>query len=134
MDTPFFREIKPYNRKGNKIKNAKGTYHFMLEFTCGTTSFKMASAKHNELTYGVYSVRISLFINPFLYANPGFFEPFSSIIVNLGYLMGVIMVNGIPSVRLRRRVISRKVISVINEKRQKADRGKRCIIICKLSR
>ena len=105
MDTPFFREIKPYNRGGNNIKNTKGTYYLMIEFTCRTTSFKMASVKHNELTHGVYSVRISPFINLFLYTDPGFFEQFSSIIINLGYLMGVILVNGIPSAGLRRRVM-----------------------------
>ena len=80
----------------------------------------MASIKYNELTHGVYSVRISPFINPFLYTNPGFFEPFLSIIVNLGYLIGVILVSRIPNAGLRRRVISRRVISVISEKRRKA--------------
>ena len=89
----------------------------MIEFMCKTMSFKMASVKYNELTHGVYSVRISLFINPFLYTNPGFFEPFSSIIVNLGHPMGVVLASGIPSAGLRRRVISRRVISVIGEKR-----------------
>ena len=66
----------------------------------------MVSVKHNKLTYGVYSVRISPFINPFLYTNPGFFKPFLNIIINLGYSMGVILVNGIPSAGLCRRVIS----------------------------
>ena len=66
----------------------------------------MASVKHNKLTHGVYSERISPFINPFLYTNPGFFKPFSSIIINLGYPMGIMLVNGIPSAGLRRRVIS----------------------------
>ena len=132
MDLPFFREIKPYNRGGNNIKNAKGTYYFIIEFTCRTTSFKMASIKHNELTHGVYLERISPFINLFLYTNPGFFEPFSSIIVNLGYPMGIVLVNGIPSAGLRRRVMGRKVISVISEKGRKAYRGKRCVIIYKL--
>ena len=106
MDTPFFREIKPYSRGGNNIKNAKGTYHFIIEFTCRTTSFKMVSVKYNELTHGVCSVRISPFISPFLHTNPGFFEPFSSIIVNLGYPMGIMLVSGISSAGLRRRVMS----------------------------
>ena len=132
MDTPFFREIKPYSRGENNIKNAKGTYHLMIEFICRITSFKMVSIEYNELTHGVYSGRISPFINPFLYTNPGFFKPFSSIIVNLGHSMGVILVNGIPSAGLRRRVMSRRVISVINEKRQEACRGRRCVIICEL--
>ena len=131
MDTPFFREIKPYSRGGDNIKNAKGIYHFIIEFTCRITSFKMASIKYNELTHGVCSVRISPFVSLFLYTNPGFFEPFSSIIINLGYLMGVILVNGIPSAGLRRRVIGRRVIFVIGEKGRKAYRGKRCIIIYK---
>ena len=134
MNTPFFREIKPYNRGENNIKNTKRTYHLIIEFTCRTTSFKMASIKHNKLTHSVYSGRISPFINPFLYTKLGFFKPFSSIIVNLGHPMGVILVNRIPSAGLRRRVINRKVISVINEKRQKAYQGKRYIIIYKLSR
>ena len=117
MDTPFFWEIKPYSRGGNNTKNAKGIYYFIIKFTYRITSFKMASIKHNKLTHGVYSGRISPFINLLLYINPGFFKPFSSIIVNLGYLIGVILINGIPSAGLRRRVISRRVISVINEKR-----------------
>ena len=104
----------------------------MIEFTCRTTSFKMASVKHNELTHGVYSGRILPFFSPFLYTNPGFFKPFLSIIVNLGYLIGVVLVNGIPSAGLRRRVINRRVISVINKKRRKACRGKRCVIIYEL--
>ena len=132
MDTPFFREIKPYNRGGNNTKNAKGTYHLMIEFTYKTTSFKMASVKHNELTHGVCSVRISPFINPFLHTDPGFFEQFSSIIVNLGHPMGVVLVSGIPSAGLRRRVVGQRVISVIGEKRRKACRGKRYVIIYKL--
>ena len=134
MDTPFFREIKPYNHGGNNIKNAKGTYHFVIEFMCRTTSFKIASIKHNKLTHGVYSVRISLFINPFLYTNPGFFKPFSSIIVDLGYPMGVILASRIPSAGLRRRVIGRRVISVIGEKGRKACQGRRCVIVCELGR
>ena len=80
----------------------------------------MASIEHNELTYGVCSGRISPFINPFLHTNPGFFEPFLSIIVNLGYLIGIVLVNRIPSAGFRRRVVSRRVISVISEKRRKA--------------
>ena len=132
MDTLFFREIKPYSRGENNIKNVKGTYHFIIEFMCRTTSFKMASVKHNELTHGVCSERILPFINLFLYINPGFFKPFSSIIVNLSHLMGVILVNRIPSAGLRRRVISQRVISVIGEKRRKACRGRRCVIICEL--
>ena len=120
MDTPFFREIKPYSRGGNNIKNAKKTYHFIIKFICRTTSFKMVNVKHNELIHGVYSVRISPFINPFLYINPGFFKPFLSIIINLGYPMGIMLVNGIPSAGFRRRVMSQRVISVINEKGQKA--------------
>ena len=116
MDTPFFREIKPYSRGGNDIKDAKGTYHFMIEFTCKTTSFKMASVKHNELTHGVCLERISPFIGPFLYTNPGFFEPFLSIIINLGYSMGIMLASRIPSAGLRRRVMGRRVISVIGEK------------------
>ena len=106
MDTPFFQKIKPYNHGGNNTKNTKKTYHLIIEFTCRITSFKMVSIKHNKLTHGVYSVRISPFINPFLYINPGFFKPFSSIIINLGYPMGVMLVNGIPSAGLRRWVIS----------------------------
>ena len=132
MDTLFFREIKLYNRGGNNIKNTKGIYYFIIKFTCRTTSFKMASVKHNELTYGVYLERISPFINPFLYTNPGFFEPFLSIIVDLGYPMGVILANRILSAGLRRRVVGRRVISVIGEKGRKACRGKRCVIIYKL--
>ena len=77
----------------------------------------MASVKYNELTHGVYSGRISPFINSFLYTNPGFFEPFSSIIVNLGYSMGIVLASGIPSAGLRWRVMGRRVISVINEKK-----------------
>ena len=80
----------------------------------------MASIKYNELTYGVYSVRISPFINLFLHTNPGFFEPFSNIIINLGYLMGVMLVNRILSTGFRRRVIGRRVIFIISEKGQKA--------------
>ena len=132
MDTPFFREIKPYSRGGNNTKNAKGTYYFMIEFTCRTTSFKMASIKYNKLIHGVYLVRISPFINPFLHTNPGFFKPFSSIIINLGYLMGVMLANGIPSAGLRRRVMGRRVISVINKKGRKAYRDKRCVIVYEL--
>ena len=132
MDTPFFRKIKPYNRGENNIKNVKGIYHFIIEFMCRTTSFKMASVEYNELTHGVYLVRISPFINPFLYTNPGFFKPFLSIIINLDYLMGIILVNRIPSAGLRRRVMGRRVISVIGEKGQKACRGRRYVIICKL--
>ena len=116
MDTLFFREIKPYSRGGNNIKNAKGIYYLMIKFMCRTTSFKMVSVKHNELIHGVYSVKISPFINPFLYTNPGFFEPLSSIIVNLGYPMGVMLVSRISSAGLRRRVMGRKVISVISKK------------------
>ena len=123
-----------YSRGGNNIKNAKGTYYFIIEFTCRMTSFKMASVEHNELTHGVYSGRISPFVSLFLYTNPGFFEPFLSIIINLGYPMGIVLVNRILSAGLRRRVISRRVISVINEKRRKAYRGKRCIIIYELGR
>ena len=134
MDTPFFREIKPYNRGGNNIKNIKRTYHFIIEFTCKITSFKMVSVKHNELIHGVYSGRILPFISLFLYTNPGFFKPFSSIIINLGHPMGVILVNGIPSARLRRLIINQRVISVINKKRQKAYQGKRCVIIYELGR
>ena len=132
MDTPFFREIKPYNHRGNNIKNTKRTYHFIIEFTCRTMSFKIASVKHNKLTHGVCSERISPFINLFLYTNPGFFKPFSSIIINLGYLMGVILVSRISSAGLRRRVMGRRVIFVISKKGQKAYRGKRCVIIYKL--
>ena len=88
----------------------------MIEFTCRTTSFKMASVKYNELTHGVYSVRILPFINLFLYTNPGFFEPFLSIIINLGHPMGVMLGSGILSAGLRRRVVGRRVISVISEK------------------
>ena len=120
MDTPFFREIKPYNRGGNNIKNTKRTYYFIIEFMYRTISFKMVSVKYNKLTYGVYSVRISPFVSPFLHTNPGFFEPFSSIIINLGYPMGVMLVNGIPSAGFRRRVMGRRVIFVISEKRRKA--------------
>ena len=80
----------------------------------------MVSIKHNELTHGVYSVKILPFINLFLYTNPGFFKPFLSIIINLGYPIGIILASRIPSAGLRRRVMSRGVISVINEKRRKA--------------
>ena len=134
MDTPFFREIKPYNHGGNNIKNAKGTYYFIIEFMCRIPSFKMVSVEHNKLTHGVCSGRISPFISLFLHTNPGFFEPFSSIIVNLGYPMGVVLVNGILSVGLRRRVISRRVISVISEKERKACRGRRRVIIYEFGR
>ena len=134
MDTLFFREIKPYNRGGNDIKNAKKTYYLIIEFTCRTTSFKIASIKYNELTHGVYLVRILPFISPFPHTNPGFFEPFLSIIINLGYPMGIILVSRIPSAGLRRRVMSRRVISVISEKRRKACRGRRCVIIYELGR
>ena len=106
MDTLFFREIKPYSRGGNNTKDAKGTYHLMIEFTCRTTSFKMVSVEYNELTYGVCLERISPFVSPFLHTNPGFFEPFSSIIVNLGHPMGIMLASGIPSAGLRRRVVS----------------------------
>ena len=92
----------------------------------------MASAKYNELTHGVYLLRISLFINLFLYTSPGFFELFLSIIVNLGYLIGVILASGIPSAGLRRRVISQRVIIVIDKKRRKICRSKRCVIIYQL--
>ena len=77
----------------------------------------MVSVKYNKLTYGVYLVKISPFINLFLYTNPGFFKPFLSIIVNLSYPIGVILVNRILSAGLRRRVIGQRVISVINKKR-----------------
>ena len=87
---------------------------------CRIMSFKIASVEYNKLTHGVYSGRILPFINLFLYINPGFFKPFLSIIINLGYPIGIVLVNGIPSAGLRRRVISRRVISVINKKRQKA--------------
>ena len=117
MDTPFFREIKPYSCGGNNIKDAKGTYYFIIEITYRTMSFKIASVEHNELTYGVCSVRISPFISLFLHTNPRFFEPFSSIIVNVGHPMSVVLASGIPSAGLRRRVVSRRVISVISEKR-----------------
>ena len=134
MDTPFFREIKPYYRGGNNIKNAKRTYHLMIEFTFRTTSFKMVSVEHNELTHGVCLGRISPFVSLFLYTNPGFFEPFLSIIVNLGYPMGVMLASRIPSAGLRRRVVSRRVIFVISEKRRKACRGRRCVLIYELGR
>ena len=119
MDTLFFREIKPYSRGGNDIKNAKRIYHFMIEFTCRITSFKMANFEYNELTHSVYSGGILPFISLFLYTNPGFFEPFLSIIINLGYLIGVVLVSGIPSAGLRRQVVSQRVIFVISEKRRK---------------
>ena len=120
MDTPFFREIKPYSRGGNNIKNTKGTYYFIIEFICKIMSFKMASIKYNELIYGVYLVRILPFINLFFYINPGFFKPFLSIIIDLGYPMGIILVNGILSAGLRRRVMGQRVIFIIGEKGQKA--------------
>ena len=132
MNTPFFREIKPYSRGGNNTKNTKRTYHLIIEFIYRITSFKIASVKYNKLIYSVYSVKILPFINPFLHTNPGFFKPFSSIIVNLGHLMGVILANRIPSAGLRRRVIGQRVISVIGEKGRKACQGKRCVIIYKL--
>ena len=94
----------------------------------------MASVEYNKLIYGVCSGRISPFINLFLYTNPGFFEPFLSIIVNLGYSIGVILVSGIPSAGLHRRVVGRRVISVISKKRRKACRGRRCIIIYEFNR
>ena len=119
MDMSFFREIKLYSRGGNDIKNAKGIYHFMIEFMCRMMSFKMASVEYNELTHGVCSVRILPFISLFLYTNPGFFEPLLSIIVDLGYLMGVMLVSRILSAGLRRRVVGRRVISVIGEKGRK---------------
>ena len=93
----------------------------------------MVNVKYNELTHGVYSVEISPFINPFLYTNPGFFKPFSSIIINLGYPMGVVLVNGISSAGLYRRIISQRVIFVINKKGRKACQGRRCIIIYKFN-
>ena len=77
----------------------------------------MVSIKYNELIHGVCLERILPFINPFLYINPGFFKPFLSIIVNLGYLMGVILINRIPSAGFCRRVTGRRVIFVIGEKR-----------------
>ena len=117
INTPFFWKIKPYNRRENNTKNAKKTYHFIIEFIYKITSFKMVSVKHNKLTHGVYLVKISPFINPFLYTNPGFFKPFSSIIVNLSYPISIILANGILSAGLRRRVINQRVISVINEKK-----------------
>ena len=91
----------------------------------------MANVKYNKLTHGVYSVRILPFINLFLYTDPGFFEPLLSIIVNLGYLMGVILVSRISSAGLRRRIMGQRVISVIGEKGRKACRGRRCVIIYK---
>ena len=117
MDMPFFWEIKPYSRGGNDIKNAKGIYYFMIEFTCRTTSFKMASVEYNELIHGVCSVRILPFINLFFYTNLGFFEPLLSIIIDLGYLMGVMLASRILSAGLRRRVVGRRVIFVIGKKR-----------------
>ena len=102
------------------LRTAKGTYHLIIEFMCKITSFKIASVKYNKLTHGVYSERILPFINPFLYTNPGFFEPFLSIIVDLGYIMGVILANRIPSAGLRRRIMGQRVISVIGEKGRKA--------------
>ena len=92
----------------------------------------MASIKHNKLTHSVYSVRISPFINLFLYTNPGFFKPFLSIIIDLGHLMGVILVSRISSAGLRRRVMGQRVIFIIGEKGRKACRGRRCVIIYKL--
>ena len=77
----------------------------------------MVSVEYNKLTHSVYSERILPFINPFLYINPGFFKLFSSIIVNLGYSMSVVLVNWILSAGFCRRVISRRVIFGINEKR-----------------
>ena len=77
----------------------------------------MVNVKHNELTHGVYSGKFLPFINLFLHTNPGFFKLFSNIIINLGHLISVIPINGILSTGLRRRIINRKVISVINEKR-----------------
>ena len=132
MDTPFFREIKPYNRGGNNIKNTKRTYYLIIKFICRITNFKIVSIKYNKLTHGVYSEKISPFINPFLYTNPGFFKPLSSIIINLGHPISVILVNRISSAGLRRRVMGRRVISVIGKKKRKACQGKRCIIIYKL--
>ena len=93
----------------------------------------MANVKHNKLTHGVYSVRISPFINPFFYTNPGFFKPFLSIIVNLGHPMGIVLASRIPSAGLRRRVISRKVIFVINEKKQKPIEAKGALLYANLA-
>ena len=93
----------------------------------------MVSIKYNELTHGVYLERISPFISLFLYTNPGFFEPLSSIIVNLGYPIGVILINRISSAGFRRRVIGQRVISVIGEEGRKACQGKKCIIIYKFN-
>ena len=95
-------------------------------------NFKKASIQYNKLTHGVYCGRILPFINLFLYTNLQFFEPFSNIIINLGYPISVMLVNGIPNTGLRRWVISRRVISIINKKRRKVYRGKRCVIIYKL--
>ena len=53
MDTPFFKEIKPYNRGGNNTENAKRTDHFMIEFICKAISLKMTNTEYNELTHGV---------------------------------------------------------------------------------
>ena len=76
----------------------------------------MVSIKYNKLIHGIYLIRILPFINLFLYTDPGFFKQFSSIIVNLGYPMGVMLINGIPSAGLRRRVMGQRVIFVINKK------------------
>ena len=134
MDILFFWEIKPYSRRGNEIKNIKRIYYFIIKFIYRTTSFKMVSIKYNKLTHGVYLRRILSFINLFLYTNPGFFKPFLSIIVNLSYPIGIILVNGILSAGLRRRLINRRVIFVISKKKREAYRGKKCIIIYEFNR
>ena len=46
--------------------------------------------------------------------------------------MGIILISGIPSAGLRRRVINQRVISVISKKKQKTYRGKKYVIIYKL--
>ena len=94
----------------------------------------MVSIKYNKLIHGVNSVKILPFINLFLYINLGFFKPFLNIIINLSYLMGIILVNGILSAGFRRRVINQRVIFVINKKRRKTYQGKRYVIIYKLGR
>ena len=76
----------------------------------------MVSIKYNKLIHGIYLKKISPFINLFLYTNPGFFKPLLNIIIDLGYPIGVILINRISSAGLRRRVMGQRVISVINKK------------------
>ena len=70
MDILFFRKIKPYNRGGNIIKNAKRTYYFVIEFTRGVASSEVTGVKYNKLIHGVYYERILLLISLPFYTYP----------------------------------------------------------------